>query len=128
MAGIEACKRNGLQFQIHFSGSPMNYRELPEMVAFAHNLGARVLNLFFLVCTGRGEELTDITPQQYEEVLTYLVDVQQRYPDMLVRARCAPHFKRIAYERDHNSPLTKATVYMGGGGLAGSNYAGVTPE
>ena len=128
MAGIEACKRNGLQFQIHFSVSPMNYREVPEMVAFTHKLGARVLNLFFLVCTGRGEEMTDITPQQYEEVLTYLVDVQQQYPDMLVRARCAPHFKRIAYERDPNSPITKATGYMGGGCLAGTNYARVTPE
>ena len=59
MEGIEACKRNGLQFQIHFSVSPMNYRELPEMVAFSHELGARVLNLFFLVCTGRGEEMTE---------------------------------------------------------------------
>jgi radical SAM protein with 4Fe4S-binding SPASM domain len=126
--GIESCKRNGLQFQIHFSVSPMNYRELPEMVAFAHNLGARVLNLFFLVCTGRGEEMTDITPEQYEEVLTYLVDTQKQYPDMLVRARCAPHFKRIAYERDPNSPITKATGYMGGGCLAGTNYARVTPE
>src|SRR5438093_8958232 len=112
----------------YFSVSPMNYREVPEMVAFTHKLGARVLNLFFLVCTGRGEEMTDITPPQYEEVLTYLVDVQQQYPDMLVRARCAPHFKRIAYERDPNSPITKATGYMGGGCLAGTNYARVTPE
>src|SRR5437660_12750798 len=47
---------------------------------------------------------------------------------MLVRARCAPHFKRIAYERDPNSPITKATGYMGGGCLAGTNYARVTPE
>ena len=53
----------------------------------------------FMVCTGRGEELTDITPQQYEEVLGYLVDCQDQYKDMLVRARCAPHFKRLAYEK-----------------------------
>src|SRR5207244_1823852 len=118
MAGIEACKRTGLQFQIHFSVSPMNYREVPEMVAFTHKLGARVLNLFFLVCTGRGEEMTAITPPQYEEVLTYLVDVQQQYPDMLLRARCAPHCRRIAYERDANSPVTKANGYMRGGRLA----------
>src|SRR6266705_1863862 len=117
---VDPAKRDGLQFQVHFSVSPMNYREVPEMVAFTHKLGARVLNLFFLVCTGRGEEMTDITPQQYEEVLTYLVDTQAKYPDMLVRARCAPHFKRIAYERDPNSPITKATGYMGGSCLAGA--------
>ncbi len=62
VAGIEACKRNGLQFQVHFSAQPMNYRELPDVIEWAHDLGAKVLNVFFMVCTGRGEELTDITP------------------------------------------------------------------
>ena len=128
MAGIEACKRNGLQFQVHFSAQPMNYKELPAVVEWAHSLGAKVLNVFFMVCTGRGEELTDITPTQYEEVLSYLVDCQDQYKDMLVRARCAPHFKRLAYEKNPESPLTKAQGYMGGGCLAGTNYARVTPN
>lgn len=128
MAGIEACKRNGLQFQVHFSAQPMNYKELPAVIDWSHDLGAKVLNVFFMVCTGRGEELTDITPSQYEEVLTYLVESQDKYQDMLVRARCAPHFKRLAYEKDPNSPITKATGYMGGGCLAGTNYARVTPN
>lgn len=128
VAGIEACKRNGLQFQIHFSAQPMNYKELPDVIEWSHELGARVVNIFFMVCTGRGEELTDITPEQYEEVLNYLIDCQDRYKDMLVRARCAPHFKRLAYERDPNSPITKATGYMGGGCLAATNYARVTPN
>ena len=75
MAGIEASKRNGLQFQVHFSAQPMNYQELPAVIDWAHRLGARVLNVFFMVCTGRGEELTDITPAQYEEVLGYLVEL-----------------------------------------------------
>ncbi|MEC4687046.1 MAG: radical SAM protein [Nitrospirota bacterium] len=128
LAGIEACKRNGLQFQVHFSAQPMNYQELPDVIEWAHQLGAKVLNVFFMVCTGRGEELTDITPTQYEEVLGYLVDCQDKYTDMLVRARCAPHFKRLAYEKDPNSPITKARGYMGGGCLAGTNYARVTPN
>lgn len=126
--GIEACKRNGLQFQIHFSAQPMNYKELPSVIDWAHDLGAKVLNVFFMVCTGRGEELTDITPEQYEEVLGYLLECQDKYQDMLVRARCAPHFKRLAYEKDPNSPITKATGYMGGGCLAGTNYARITPN
>jgi radical SAM protein with 4Fe4S-binding SPASM domain len=128
VAGIEASKRNGLQFQVHFSAQPMNYQELPAVVEWAQGLGARVLNVFFMVCTGRGEELTDITPAQYEEVLGYLVNCQDNYKGMLVRARCAPHFKRLAYEKDPNSPITKATGYMGGGCLAGTNYARVTPN
>ena len=128
VAGIEASKRNGLQFQVHFSAQPMNYQELPAVVEWAHGLGARVLNVFFMVCTGRGEELTDITPAQYEEVLGFLVKCQDDYQGMLIRARCAPHFKRLAYEKDPNSPITKATGYMGGGCHAGTNYARVTPN
>jgi radical SAM protein with 4Fe4S-binding SPASM domain len=128
VAGIEACKRNGLQFQIHFSVQPMNYRELPAAIDWAYQIGARVFNVFFMVCTGRGEELTDITPAQYEEALSYLVNCQDNYKGMLVRARCAPHFKRLAYEKDPASPITKATGYMGGGCLAGTNYARVTPN
>lgn len=106
----------------------MNYRELPAAIDWAYQIGARVFNVFFMVCTGRGEELTDITPAQYEEALHYLVDCQDHYKGMLVRARCAPHFKRLAYEKDPSSPITKATGYMGGGCLAGTNYARVTPN
>jgi radical SAM protein with 4Fe4S-binding SPASM domain len=128
LSGIEACRRNGLQFQVHTTASSMNYDEIPSIMDFAFKAGARVYNLFFLVCTGRGEEMSDITPEQYEEVLGYLLDVQAKFPGMLVRSRCAPHFKRIAYEKNPESPITKAQGYEGGGCLAGTHYARITPE
>jgi MoaA/NifB/PqqE/SkfB family radical SAM enzyme len=106
LSGIEACRRIGLQFQVHTTASSMNYDEIPSIMDFAFKAGARVYNLFFLVCTGRGEEMSDITPEQYEQVLGYLVDVQAKFPGMLVRSRCAPHFKRIAYEKNPESPIT----------------------
>jgi len=126
--GIGACNRNGLQFQIHTTASHMNYQEIPAIIEFAYRKGARVFNLFFLVCTGRGESMSDITPEQYEQVLGDLVDIQKRYPGMLIRSRCAPHFKRIAYEKNPNNPVTKAQGYEGGGCLAGTHYARITPE
>ena len=55
-----------------------NVGEIPAMIDLARTLGARVLNFFFLVRTGRGEGLTDITPGQYEEILTYLARAQGR--------------------------------------------------
>jgi radical SAM protein with 4Fe4S-binding SPASM domain len=106
----------------------MNYREIPAIIEFAYRKGARVFNLFFLVCTGRGEAMSDITPEQYEEVLGYLLDVQEKYRGMLIRSRCAPHFKRIAYEKNPNNPVTKAQGYEGGGCLAGTHYARITPQ
>jgi radical SAM protein with 4Fe4S-binding SPASM domain len=128
LRGIEACNRNGLQFQVHTTASSMNYQEIPKIMDYAYANGAKVYNLFFLVCTGRGEEMSDITPSQYETVLEYLVDIQKKYSGMLVRSRCAPHFKRIAYEKNPESPVTKAQGYEGGGCLAGTHYCRITPE
>jgi len=125
---IERCRRHGLPFQVHHSVMSFNWADVWEMVEFAHYKGARVVNLFFMVCTGRGEKLTDITPEQYEEVLSVLIDLQAKYPGMMIRARCAPHFKRIAYQKDPHSPITKAEGYLGGGCLAGSHYCRIAPD
>ena len=125
---IERCRRHGLPFQVHHSVMSFNWADVWEMVEFAHYMGARVVNFFFMVCTGRGEKLTDITPEQYEEVLSVLIDLQAKYPGMMIRARCAPHFKRIAYQKDPHSPITKAEGYLGGGCLAGSHYCRIAPD
>ena len=87
--------------------------------------GARVLNVFFLVCTGRGQNLTDITPDQYRTTLDMLVAIQDNYPGMMVRARCAPHYTRSALDNPekegfvtgYNKPCT-----------AGTNYCRIGPE
>jgi radical SAM protein with 4Fe4S-binding SPASM domain len=128
MQGIEACKRHDLPFQVHFSVTESNADEVPSMIDFTRATGARVLNVFFLVCTGRGESMSDISPLTYERVLNQLVAAQEQSRDMLIRARCAPHFKRIAYQRNPASTLTRATGYEGGGCLAGIHYCRITPE
>jgi radical SAM protein with 4Fe4S-binding SPASM domain len=128
LRGIDCCRRNEMAFQIHTTASQMNFGEIPRLIEFAYSKGARVFNLFFLVCTGRGEAMSDITPRQYEEQLNALIDVQEKFPGMLIRSRCAPHFKRIAFERDPSNPFTKAQGYEGGGCLAGTHYARITPE
>ena len=128
LRAIEACNQEGLPFQIHTTASHMNVEEIPAIMDFAYEKKARVFNLFFLVCTGRGEEMSDITPEQYEKVLEYLVDVQDRYPGMFIRSRCAPHFKRIVYERHPERVATRAQGYEAGGCLAGTHYARIGPE
>ncbi len=128
LAGIEACRRFDLSFQVHFSITEANAGEVPAMIDFARASGARVLNIFFLVCTGRGESMSDISPATYERVLNQLVEAQKQDHPLMIRARCAPHFKRIAYEHDPQSPLTRAQGYEGGGCLAGIHYCRITPE
>ncbi len=128
MAGIDACRRAGLMFQIHFSVTDDNEDELDHMIAFARDAGAAVLNVFFLVCTGRGEKVTNISAAGYERVLQRLIAAAREESELLVRARCAPHFKRMALEAVPPLPVTLTHGYEAGGCLAGTRYCRVTPE
>ncbi len=94
--GIKTARKHGLDFQVQTTITKENYDEIPKMIDFSHELGASGFYLFFLVCTGRGEKMTDITPEQYEEILSYIYKVHGNYDGMMLRAKCAPHFKRIA--------------------------------
>jgi radical SAM protein with 4Fe4S-binding SPASM domain len=124
--GMRACKRNGLEIQIQTTVFKKNYDEIPDVVAFANEMGAKVFNLFFLVCTGRGQDITDITSKQYEDALKQIYKLNKQYEGrMLVSAKCAPHYRRIAYEMDPESALVK---YYSGGCPAGTNYCRITPD
>jgi radical SAM protein with 4Fe4S-binding SPASM domain len=147
----KALSEEGLDFSLHMSVTDWNVEEIPAMIDLARELGAKVLNFFFLVRTGRGERLTDITPAQYEKILTYLAKVQGagnggsspgpsvfeaqedpwsvpagRAGGLLIRAKCAPHFRRIIWELDPTSPLLKN--YAHGSCPAGKYYCRITPE
>ncbi|MCP3849180.1 MAG: radical SAM protein [Gammaproteobacteria bacterium] len=126
--GIQHCQEQALSFQIHFTVTRNNYTELNDIIEFAHNNGARVLNLFFLICTGRAESASDISPDQYEQVLTKTIKAQLDYPDMIIRPRCAPHFKRIAHQLNPESPITRVSGFDGDGCIAGIHYCRVAPN
>jgi radical SAM protein with 4Fe4S-binding SPASM domain len=150
----------GLDFSLHMSVTDWNVDEVPAMVDLAKELGAKVLNFFFLVRTGRGRDLTDIDPAAYERILTWLAKAQGvgagppgfvqkllgrapaaaapspfedpwstpvgRADGLLIRAKCAPHFRRIIWEMNPDSPLLKN--YAHGSCPAGKYYCRITPE
>ena len=149
----------GLDFSLHMSVTDWNVGEVPAMIDLARELGAKVLNFFFLVRTGRGKDLTDIDAAAYERILTYLARVQGvgqgppgfvrqmlgRLPaapppafedpwstpvgkadGLLIRAKCAPHFRRILYELNPASPLLRN--YAHGSCPAGKYYCRITPS
>lgn len=126
MSGIDTCRRHGLSFQIHFTVTNKNAHELGHMITFCRDKGARVLNLFFLICTGRGESLVDITPQRYEEVIRKIIAAQSHNPDLIIRPRCAPHYKRIAHQLKPDSPITRISGQQGDGCIAATHYCRVT--
>ena len=149
----------GLDFSLHMSVTDWNVRDVPAMIDLARQLGAKVLNFFFLVRTGRGRDLTDIDAAAYEEILTFLARAQGaghgppsfvrrllgrteapqtesfedpwstpigRAEGLLIRAKCAPHFRRILWQLNPSSPLLKN--YAHGSCPAGKYYCRITPE
>ncbi len=125
LSAIKTCKRNGLSVQINTVVTKNNYTEIPEMVQFARDLGANVFSPFFLVCSGRGEDITDITPDQYEQVLSTLVECQEENNGIMIRTRCAPTFRRILYQNNRESLLLKMDS---GKCMAGRYYCRITAE
>jgi radical SAM protein with 4Fe4S-binding SPASM domain len=147
----------GLDFSLHMSVTDWNVREVPAMIELARELGAKVLNFFFLVRTGRGRDLTDIGAHDYERILTELARAQgvgegpptwvqrllgrapspetfedpwstpvARTDGLLIRAKCAPHFRRILYQLNPRSPLLGN--YAHGSCPAGKYYCRITPD
>jgi len=128
MNGIENCRQAGLSFQIHFSIMDDNAHELNDMIEFARACAARVLNIFFLVCTGRGESFSDISPLHYEQTLKEIIKAQEQHEDLIIRARCAPHYKRVAYQQNPESKLNQISGREGDGCIAGIHYARITHD
>ena len=98
--GAEILNRTGLPFIVQTTAGSHNLGELEAIADFAHDrLAAKVWNLYFLVPTGRGQFVSDITPGQYDEVLASLYRIQRKYDRrMLVNAKCAPHYIKTVLE------------------------------
>ena len=155
--GAEILSRTGLPFIVQTTAGSHNLGELDAIADFAFaRLAARVWNLYFLVPTGRGQFVSDLTPAQYDEVLASLYRIQRKYQGrMLVNAKCAPHYIKTVLEQalrpgsgqagdgtdtiptdaesagTSPSPgLSAIRTYSGGAGgcPAGTHYMGIRPN
>ena len=99
--GAEILNRTGLPFIVQTTAGSHNVGELEAIADYAHDrLAAKVWNLYFLVPTGRGQFVSDMTPEQYDQVLSSLYRIQRKYAGrMLVNAKCAPHYIKTILEQ-----------------------------
>jgi radical SAM protein with 4Fe4S-binding SPASM domain len=131
--GAEILNRTGLPFIVQTTAGSHNLGELDAIADFAHDrLAAKVWNLYFLVPTGRGQFVSDITPAQYDEVLAALYRIQRKYDRrMLVNAKCAPHYIKTVLENSaDDTAAAPIRTYSGGAGgcPAGTHYMGIRPN
>ncbi len=117
---LDVCKANGLEVLVQTTVMDFNRDEIPELIAFTRERGAWSFNLYFMVQTGRGQQMNDLGAAATEAMLDDLVEVQEKMKPMLVRSKCAPHFKRIAYQRGQGG-------LESGGCMAGTQYCRITP-
>ena len=144
--GAGILTRTGLPFIVQTTAGAHNLGELEAIADFAHGrLAAKVWNLYFLVPTGRGQFVSDITPAQYDEVLASLYRIQKKYNGrMLVNAKCAPHYIKTVLEHGRRpdagqepapadalpAEVSPIRTYSGGAGgcPAGTHYMGIRPN
>jgi radical SAM protein with 4Fe4S-binding SPASM domain len=91
----------GFTTQINTTVMPSNVRALADVAKLLHDLRVDVWEVFFLITTGRGSDVTATSALENEGVCNFLVDAS-RY-GFTIRTVEAPFFRRVARERaDHN--------------------------
>jgi radical SAM protein with 4Fe4S-binding SPASM domain len=126
--GAQILNKVGLSFIVQTTAGSHNLHELDGIADFAYErLAAKVWNLYFLVPTGRGQFVSDMTAAQYDEVLRALYRIQQKYSRrMLVNAKCAPHYVKTMLE--NGQPPIRTYSGGAGGCPAGTHYMGIRPN
>ncbi len=125
IAAIDRCVDHELDFVIQTTLTKGNRSELSRLVAWAAEKGAVSFNLYFLVPTGRGERMEGLSPEENEEVLAELLELEQTYRGrMMIRSKCQPQFMRHVFDAGVDSPLLNYKTRC----PCGVHYCRITPE
>jgi AdoMet-dependent heme synthase len=114
LEAIARLQSHGLTVQINTTVMARNLTELADIAVLMHEMGVDTWEVFFLITTGRGTEITGSTPQENEDVCNFLVDAS-RY-GFTVRTVEAPFFRRVVAERrseghDGSGPTPTGDLY-----------------
>jgi len=110
----------GLNPQINTTIMQRNYQELPRIFHLIRSLGIKTWELFFLVKTGRGEGVEDLSPVAVEDVCNFLVDAS--FYGVTIRCVEGPFIRRVMKTRsergrswDHDGYLSLRTELLSAG-------------
>lgn len=98
-ATIEAAhvvRELGFRLQLNTTVTRSTVDGLPDVLRHVVDMDAFLWSVFFLVTTGRGQQLQPLDASQTEDVLHWLVDVSHH---VAVKTTEAPHFRRVVLQR-----------------------------
>jgi radical SAM protein with 4Fe4S-binding SPASM domain len=121
VSAIKALRENDVLVQVNTTLTQQNYDEIEGIMSIAEKLGVENFHLFFLVPTGRGKKIADITPAMYEEIIKNTF-AKTAHHKLNVKPSCAPQFMRIA--KDINLDMRQWVR----GCMAGLYYCRVYPN
>jgi AdoMet-dependent heme synthase len=99
---IESAIDLDLPLQINSTISRMTLPYLAAMAQRVSELPVTLWALFFLIQTGRGASLEQVSAEESERVLNYLYDLSLRSP-FGIKTTEAPHYQRVVWQREHES-------------------------
>ncbi len=96
MAAWQAARECGLKVQINTTVARINVEDLPRIAHRVRDFGVMTWSVFFLVPTGRGTALQQISAEECEDVMHFLCDV-----GTVVRVKTTEgqHYRRVVLER-----------------------------
>jgi len=125
IAALGRLRAQRLDFIIQTTATKGNRVELERIAQWSAEQGAVAFNCYFLVATGRGAGMSDLAPAEYEAVLADLARWQRQYRgQMMIRAKCAPHFMRHVHRADPESPILNYQTRC----PCGTQYCRITPD
>jgi radical SAM protein len=122
----------GVPLQINSVLGSWNYQDFSKLAQTVTDLGAIFWEIFFLVPTGRGSELTSCTPQQYEELFGQIHELSLTAP-FTVKVTEGQHYRRWFAQNDdverrssfqHHQRLVAPRPVNAGSGFAFVDHTG----
>jgi radical SAM protein with 4Fe4S-binding SPASM domain len=110
---IEAAIELDLPLQINTTMSRMTRPFIESMARRVREWPIALWAIFFLVRTGRGASLDQVTADECEDVLTYLYNLSLTAP-FGIKTTEAPQFQRVIWQHEHD-PLHRSLRTPGGG-------------
>ncbi|MDH4103153.1 MAG: TIGR04053 family radical SAM/SPASM domain-containing protein [Thermoleophilia bacterium] len=109
LAAIKRFRSHGFVVQVNTLVCAENVEELPQVARIVQTAGASIWELFFLVQVGRGTGMSELSPDQIEDVCHFLVDAS-RY-GFIVRTVEAPMFRRVVEWRAEGRACVTGALY-----------------